>query len=333
LVLLADADSFDVPSWLAAQNPQLPIAGARFGGPIRTRRERRQGEVRSDDALPAPAALPASNVVYRNGTKSVGGALAVAFGPEFTFRTLVSQNCRPIGQPFTVTKAERNVVYAMGGHLATAALDLTVETCDDNERMLLRQGIHLGVVVNAGVGLRRVEVDRHDAGSEVSTQFISALTVGDQDEALLAGAEPNGFGIGDFVVHQVLGADRNAGAIAVAGSCEVGDIVQFQVTDAAAARSECLQVLAEALDLNGPMPSHHSTVGALLFPSVSRGTNFFGTEHHDAAAVAEFSTACSAGAFCAIQLGPLGDVTGQHQNSLTIALVHAAPPRGAWSDV
>ena len=329
-MLLADADSFDVPSWLAAQNPQLPIAGARFGGPIRTRWERRQGEVRSDDALPA---LAASNVVYRNGTKSVGGALAVAFGREFTFRTLVSQNCRPIGQPFTVTKAERNVVYAMGGHLATAALDLTVEICDDNERMLLRQGIHLGVVVNAGVGLRRVAVDGHDAGSEVSTQSISALTVGDRDEAPLAGVEPNGFGIGDFVVHQVLGADRNAGAIAVAGSCEVGDIVQFQVTDAAAARSECLQVLAEALDLNGPMSSHHSTVGALLFPSVSRGTNFFGTEHHDAAAVAEFSTVCSAGAFCAIQLGPLGDVTGQHQNSLTIALVQAAPPRGAWSDV
>ncbi len=40
---------------------------------------------------------------------------------------LVSQGCRPIGEPLTVTKAENNIVYALGSHPAYEALESAFE--------------------------------------------------------------------------------------------------------------------------------------------------------------------------------------------------------------
>ncbi len=325
LVLLADADSFDVTGWLSAQNPPLAKAGARFAGPSRSRPAtgqlgwippaQRLTEVSAGGLGRRARATP--NVLFRNGTKVTGGALAVAFGPEFVMHTLVSQSCRPIGKPFTVTKAERTVLYAMGGHSASGALDLTVELCDDTERTLLRQGIHLGVVVNGGFGVRR----------DLANPFLAQPrddVVGIQGAGRkLADGVVQEFEMGDFVVHQVLGSDRSAGAIALSGACEIGDVVQFQVKDSVAARSEYQQRMVEAFAPHRPV-ALPTAYGALLFASATRGAALFGTEHHDAAAAGEYSAMASAGAFCSTQLGPVGDLYGQHQSALTMALLRAA---------
>jgi small ligand-binding sensory domain FIST len=342
LVLLADVASFDAMGWLAAQNPRLPIAGAGFGGHTRSRRSAAQAsaldsEARQDraEAHFASGARTASNVLYRNGKRASGGALAVAFGPEFAMHTMVSQSCRPVGKPFTVTKAERNVVYAMGGQFASAALKVMVEQCDDAERNLLRAGIHLGVVVNGGLGIRRDPVGPIPATAHNDTpgsQSESAPAVSAAVSPPTNGAEgvPNQstdvdieeFGLGDFVVYQVLGEDRNAQAIALTGSCDIGDIVQFHVRDGATANFECQQRLAEAFSLD--RAAEQNSYGALLFASASRGTSLFGTEHHDAATIGEYPSVASAGGFCVTQLGPMGDRNGQHQSALTIALIRAA---------
>ncbi len=324
MMLLADADSFDATGWLGIQNPRMPLAGARFAGPLRSRNATAQiGSRRPSDRSGNPSEgglydrdRAAPNVLFRNGTKALGGALAVAFGPEFVMHTLVSQSCRPVGNPFTVTKAERRVLYAMGGKSASAALDLTVEQCDDAERTLLRQGIHLGVVVNGGLGLPREVL-------EVSLPHPQKDLGGVPEGIDNREGAVQEFAMGDFVVHHVLGADKGVGAIALSGSCEIGDVVQFHVKDAEAARFECQQRLAEAFATDRPTPGQNF-YGALLFPSTSRGTELFGTEHHDAGAIGEYSAVASAGAFCTTQLGPMGERYGQHQSALTIALLRAA---------
>jgi small ligand-binding sensory domain FIST len=323
LVLLADADSFGVNAWLAAQNPRLAVAGASFGVPAQSRSGRlkllppSEANADSPDHVRAPQGFGNrpnnTNVLFRNGEKAAGGALAMAFGPEFAFRSLVSQSCRPVGKPFTVTKAERTVLYAMGGRSASASLDLVVEQCDEVERTLLRQGVHLGVVVNGGLGLsKELPRDVNSSAGHLREDQFGVAGSGAIEE----------FGLGDFVVHQVLGADRNAGAIALSGTCEVGDVVQFHAKDAEAARLECQARLAEAMATNRTFSPN--SYGALLFASAFRGTALFGSEHHDASAVGEYPAVASAGAFCRTQLGPIGHRQGQHESALTVALLCAA---------
>jgi small ligand-binding sensory domain FIST len=337
LVLFADSASFDTAGWLAAQNPHLPVAGAGFEGHTRSRQSSAQARSREPKNRPrgsaevqAPSgARTTANVLYRNGKRASGGALAVAFGPEFAMQTLVSQSCRPVGRPFTVTKAERRVLYAMGGQTASAALKLTAEQCDDTERNLLRAGIHLGVVVNGGLGLRREPADPASANAtptQAHNDSVSSEPLSPPPNSEDADQSSNlvfdEFGLGDFVVHAVLGEDRNAEAIALTGSCEVGDIVQFHVRDGATATFECQQRLAEAFALD--RAPQQNSCGALLFASASRGTSLFGTEHHDAATMGEYPSVASAGGFCTTQLGPMGERNGQHQSALTIALIRPA---------
>ena len=123
-------------------------------------------------------------------------------------RPVVSQGCRPIGQPFTVTRAERNLLYELAGQPAVRRLQELVLAADDDERELMRSGLHLGVVV-----------DEHRLD----------------------------FGRGDFLVRNVLGADQDNGALAVGEHVEVGQTVQFHVRDAAAA-DEDLRLLLEPVD-------------------------------------------------------------------------------------
>ena len=50
------------------------------------------------------------------------GAVAVMCSDDVPIRPVVSQGCRPIGSPFTVTGAERNLVYELAGQPAMARL-------------------------------------------------------------------------------------------------------------------------------------------------------------------------------------------------------------------
>jgi small ligand-binding sensory domain FIST len=104
----------------------------------------------------------------------------------------------------------------------------------------------------------------------------------------------------------------------------LGDVAQFHVRDAEDSRIECQQRLADAMAVIAGAGDSANAYGALMFPSVLRGTDLFGTEHHDAGIVAEYSYLASAGAFCQSQIGPVGNKSGLHQSALTIALIRGA---------
>jgi small ligand-binding sensory domain FIST len=104
------------------------------------------------------------------------------------------------------------------------------------------------------------------------------------------------FDRGDFLVRNVLGADRANGAVAVGDEVEVGATVQLHVRDADSADADLRLLLDE-----------HEGEGALVFTCNGRGIQLFGRAHHDASVVAEsLGTPAVAGMFCAGEVGPVG---------------------------
>jgi small ligand-binding sensory domain FIST len=117
---------------------------------------------------------------------------------------LVSQGCRPIGQPYTVTSADGNLIQELGGRPPLARLRELAAALPPGDRELLAQGLHMGLVIN-----------------EYSDEL----------------------GQGDFLIRGVLGADPDSGAIAVGDELEIGQTVQFHVRDADSADEDLRRTL------------------------------------------------------------------------------------------
>ena len=137
--------------------------------------------------------------VYRSG--AVGALLAVGAWAK----PVVSQGCRPIGQPYTVTKGEGNLLAELGGRSALQRLQDLVTAASPEDRALLSQGIHVGRVIDE----RRLDFAR-----------------------------------GDFLIRGVIGADQQHGIIGVGDQVTVGSTVQFQVRDADSADEDLRALLA-----------------------------------------------------------------------------------------
>ncbi len=199
------------------------------------------------------------------------GAVALLCSDDIPVRAVVSQGCRPIGMPLTVTSAERNLVHELAGQPAMARLQEIVHAASESDRELMRNGLHLGVVV-----------DEHKLD----------------------------FARGDFLVRNVLGADRRNGAIAIGDRVDVGTTVQFQVRDAASADDDLRALLAGV-----------SGEAALMFTCNGRGTHLFPEPNHDAGAIEELiGPAPLAGAFCAGEIGPVGGRNFLHSFTASIAV-------------
>jgi len=127
------------------------------------------------------------------------GAVGVAVAGPVEVRTVVSQGCRPIGLPFTVTRCEGNVVRELGGRPALERLRELIVRASPTEQALLVSGVQMGRVI-----------DEHKARFER----------------------------GDFLIRSLIGVDEDGGAIAIGDRVEVGQTLQFHVRDAAAATEE-----------------------------------------------------------------------------------------------
>jgi small ligand-binding sensory domain FIST len=131
---------------------------------------------------------------------------------------LVSQGCRPIGSPYTVTSAEGNIIHAMGGTPPLERLQALVERLPERDRALLAGG---GVQVGLVIDEYRAELGR-----------------------------------GDFLVRGIAALGPSTGSIAVGAEVEVGQTVQFQVRDAASAHEDLsLALERELAKLEGRQPA------------------------------------------------------------------------------
>ena len=186
LVLLADPFTFPtdpVLGRLAEERPDLLVLGG----------------------LASAARGPGGNRLVLDGEVHRDGAVGVLLPPDLPVTAIVSQGCRPIGQPMTVTGATGTLLESVASEPALPLLLRLVEALDPADRALAARGLHLGRVVD--------ESKEH-------------------------------FGTGDFLIRNVMGAVRERQAVAVGDELEVGTTVQFQVRDAASADAELRHLLA-----------------------------------------------------------------------------------------
>ncbi|HEX5615572.1 MAG TPA: FIST N-terminal domain-containing protein [Acidimicrobiia bacterium] len=224
--------------------------------------------------LASAAVRPGGNRLALDDRVVTDGAVAVALDASIIVHTIVSQGCRPVGAPLTVTAADGTLVAQLGGQPALDRLREVVADASDADRELLRAGVHVGVVVDE----HRME-----------------------------------FGRGDFLVRNVLGADRDRGALAIGERVEIGQTMQFHVRDAASADDDLRALLAG-----------RRADGALLFTCNGRGARFFGVADHDTGVVDELLGPIPlAGMFCAGEIGPVGHRSFVHGFTASVVLFGA----------
>lgn len=194
------------------------------------------------------------------------GAVGVLLSGEVPLRTIVSQGCRPIGPNLVVTRAERNVIYELAGKPALEQLQEVLEEAEPEDRSLASFGLHVGIAADE----YQDELER-----------------------------------GDFLIRSVVGADEEAGAIAVGDVVEVGRTVRFHVRDADSADEDLRELLGR---LDGPSPE-----GALLFTCNGRGSRLFLTPDHDVELIRNVVGELPvAGLFCQGEIGPVGPKSFLH---------------------
>jgi small ligand-binding sensory domain FIST len=205
------------------------------------------------------------------------GVVGVQLTGPITVRTVTSQGCRPIGERFVVTRAEQNLIYELGGISALKRLQDVFESMGGAQRRDAYRALHLGIVI-----------DEH--GSH--------------------------FERGDFLVRNLIGADQQAGAVAIGDVVQEGQTVQFHLRDAKSA-SDDLHVLLAADRVKHQSPP----LGALLFSCCGRGEGLFGQPHHDIGVVQErLGPIPTAGFFAQGEIGPVGGRNFLHGYTASVVI-------------
>jgi small ligand-binding sensory domain FIST len=155
--------------------------------------------------LASGATEPAQNRLFFDGEIVTEGALGLAISGRTKLHTLVSQGCRPIGEPLVVTRAERNILRELGGRPPLRVLQELLPQLPPTDRQLAQHGLLIGRVVN-----------------EYKEEFTP----------------------GDFLIRSLIGQDPQSGALAIGDRIRTGQTLQFQVRDGQAAGDELQALLA-----------------------------------------------------------------------------------------
>jgi len=142
--------------------------------------------------------------VYLNGEIFEEGGIAISVGGEVKLAGLTSQGCTPIGDTWTLTKVEQNIIHEIGNRPAYEVLAETFNKLTPEDQKQARGNLFIGLVVN---------------------EYL--------DE----------FHRGDFLIRNLLSADARSGSIAVGALPRLGQTVQFQRRSAAAATQDMEELL------------------------------------------------------------------------------------------
>jgi small ligand-binding sensory domain FIST len=134
--------------------------------------------------------------------------------PSLVLQGIVSQGCQPIGEPYTITQVDKDVVLGVGGRRAYDVLVETYENLPEDDQKVAKGNIMAGL-----------------AASEYRDDFQR----------------------GDFLVRNIIGGDPKTGALKIGALPRVGQTIQFQLREKDAA-DEDLRVRSEALRVREGVP-------------------------------------------------------------------------------
>lgn len=189
--------------------------------------------------LPVTGAVAAGPTLFElcNADTAQGGLAGLALSGTRPV-VGVAQGCVPIGEPYVVTRAEGRVVREIGGRPALVVLREAVAAVPGGAERAARAGIFAGIAIDPA----KSPLER-----------------------------------GDFLVRSLVGADPASGALALAEPVRVGQTIQFQLRDAAAARDDLEAMLADvARRLGGRRPAF-----GCYFNCAGRGAGLYGEPAHD----------------------------------------------------
>lgn len=254
--LLGDPFSCAVDSMLAhfgVEFPGMPVLGGMASG----------------------ASAPGENRLFLNDAEHDHGGVGVIIRGPVSIRSVVSQGCRPIGQPLVVTKSNRNILQELGGRPALEQLNTIYRASSPQDQMLIQRKLHVGLAM-----------------SEYKDSFQR----------------------GDFLIANMLGADRDQGAIAIGNLVRTGQTIQFHVRDAETADEDLRSLLSTSLQSG-------QAAGGLLFSCNGRGTRMFPAPHHDASTIQAVAGHIPlAGFFAQGELGPVAGRNYIHGFTASVAL-------------
>ncbi|MBI5711658.1 MAG: FIST C-terminal domain-containing protein [Candidatus Eisenbacteria bacterium] len=123
-------------------------------------------------------------------------------------------------------------------------------------------------------------------------------------------------GRGDWLIRNLLGADRDRGVLAVGDHVQAGEKLRLHVRDAGTAREDLEMLLS-------PQAFDTRAEAALLFCCNGRGQRLYGAPDGDIAPLqaALGGHVPAAGMFCAGEIGPVGERNLLHGHTASIAVV------------
>ena len=145
--------------------------------------------------------------VYLNGEVFEEGGVAISCGGGVKLAGITSQGCTPIGETWTLTRVEQNIIHQIGNRPAYEVLAETFNQLSPEDQKQARGNLFIGLVVN---------------------EYLEE------------------FHRGDFLIRNLLGADPRSGSIAVGALPRLGQTIQFQRRSAAAATADMNELLTRA---------------------------------------------------------------------------------------
>jgi small ligand-binding sensory domain FIST len=142
--------------------------------------------------------------LYLDGEVFEEGGVAVALAGNIELQSVISQGCTPIGQTWTITKTEHNIIHKIANRPAYEVLQETFANLPESEQRKARGNLFVGLVVN---------------------EYLEE------------------FHRGDFLVRNILDGDPRSGSLAVGALPRQGQTMQFQRRDAAAATEDMTALL------------------------------------------------------------------------------------------
>ncbi|MFM6080126.1 MAG: FIST N-terminal domain-containing protein, partial [Dolichospermum sp.] len=96
----------------------------------------------SSGFMNGPVGLFCNDKLCREGT------VGIALTGNIVLDTIVSQGCRPIGQPLQVTKAERNIILELDEKVPLMVLRNLISSLSEEDRTLAQHSLFVGLAMD-----------------------------------------------------------------------------------------------------------------------------------------------------------------------------------------
>jgi small ligand-binding sensory domain FIST len=185
-VILPDMFTIDVSTCLAGLDAMFP--GATIVG-----------------GVASGASSAGKNRLFLGETCLRRGLVGVSLSGPVSISSVVSQGCRPVGEPYIVTKTRDNLIVELGGKPALGVLREVFNGATAADQLLMQNGLHVG---------RLIDEQRRDG-------------------------KP-----GAFLIRNMIGITQSE-ALAIGDFLRPGQTVQFHVRDSRSADDEMARLLQE----------------------------------------------------------------------------------------